>query len=93
MERFTYKGVTYFPSATFHNSPFDRGRADSYYRRYRDPHYYSPTTAFLGQRVGRENMTPAEVDEYDAGYAHNEMQGDHKDYEHDPDDNYYTEGY
>ena len=62
-----------------HGSPFDRGSADSYYGRPRDPHYY-PEGTYKGERIGRNEMTPAEVQAYLAGYQYNEQFGDKKDW-------------
>jgi hypothetical protein len=58
-----------------HGSPFDRGSADSYYHRPRDPHYYPEGTGH-GERV--TDLTDEQVKEYLAGYAHNERFGDKK---------------
>jgi hypothetical protein len=62
-----------------HGSPYDRGGADSYYRRGRDPHWWPEGTGF-GTRVERENMTLKEIAEYDFGYLENEEGGHFKDY-------------
>ncbi len=60
-----------------HGSLFDRGSADSYYGRRRDPHWW-PEGSYNGQPV--EQLTRDEVDEYMAGYDYNERFGDKKDY-------------
>lgn len=60
-----------------HGSPFDRGSADSYYHRPRDPHYY-PLGTYNGERV--TDLTPEQVEEYLAGYEYNERFGDKKDW-------------
>jgi len=60
-----------------HGSPYDRGGADSYYHRPRDPHYY-PLGTGNGDRI--TDLTPEEVRAYLAGYAHNERYGDKKDW-------------
>ncbi len=60
---------------TEHGSPFDRGSADSYYGRPRQPHYY-PEGTYKGERV--TDLTPAEVQAYLAGYQYNEQFGDKK---------------
>ena len=62
-----------------HGSPFDRGMADSYYRRRFDPHYYAKGT-YSSEKVTRDQMTPDEVDAYEAGYDYNTSLGDFKDY-------------
>ena len=65
---------------TAHGSPFDRGSADSYYHRPRDPHWY-PEGTYKGERIGKDQMTPAEVQAYLAGYQYNEQYGDKKSWE------------
>lgn len=60
-----------------HGGPFDRGAADSYYSRPRDPHWY-PEGTYQGRRRGMEEMTAEEVQAYLAGYAYNEQHGDKK---------------
>lgn len=58
-----------------HGSLFDRGRADSYYCRPRDPHWF-PMGSYNGEPVA--NLTSAEREEYLAGYEWNEQYGDKK---------------
>ena len=60
-----------------HGSLYDRGSADSYYGRLRDPHWYPEGT---GHGVKVVDLNPAEVAEYMAGYDDNEASGDKKDY-------------
>ena len=62
---------------TRHGGPFDRGSADSYYHRPRDPHFYVAGTG-TSDRV--TDLTPAEVQAYLAGYQYNEQFGDKKDW-------------
>ena len=62
-----------------HGGPFDRGSADSYYHRPRDPHFYVGGTG-TSERVGKEQMTPEEIQAYLAGYQWNEQFGDKKDW-------------
>jgi hypothetical protein len=62
-----------------HGSPYDRGSADSYYGRRRDPHYY-PNGTGNEPRVNYKAMTPDEVVAYHAGYDDNEESGDKKSY-------------
>ena len=58
-----------------HGSPYDRGRADSYYRRNKRPHYR------LGQvQIDEKNMTEEEKTQYYQGFSDNEKDGDFKDY-------------
>lgn len=64
---------------TRHGSPYDRGSADSYYRRGRNPHYYVGDTG-SSERVGFKDMTPDEVEAYHAGYDDNEDSGDFKEW-------------
>ena len=60
-----------------HGSLFDRGSADSYYGRPANAHWY-PTGTYNGDAV--IELTPAEVEEYQAGYDYNEQYGDKKDW-------------
>jgi len=60
-----------------HGSLYDRGSADSYYGRARDPHY-GGVGGDSGPRV--EVTDESSVAEYMAGYDHNERFGDKKDY-------------
>lgn len=55
-----------------HGSPYDRGSADSYYRRGRQPHWYPEGTGH-GERVTEERMSAAEIAEYHAGFDRNEQ--------------------
>lgn len=61
-----------------HGGPFDRGAADSYYRRPFEPHYYVGATYSSERKVAAEG-TP-EYEAYAAGWAYNEKYGDHKDW-------------
>ncbi len=58
-----------------HGGLFDRGSADSYYGRPRDPHWWTEGTGH-GQKVTQLNA--AEIEEYHAGYDYNERYGDKK---------------
>jgi len=60
-----------------HGSLYDRGSADSYYGRARDPHY-GGVGGDSGPRV--EVYDESSVAEYLAGYEYNERFGDKKDY-------------
>jgi hypothetical protein len=60
-----------------HGSLYDRGSADSYYGRARDPHY-GGVGGDSGPRV--EVYDESSVAEYMAGYDYNEQFGDKKDY-------------
>jgi len=58
-----------------HGGLFDRGSADSYYGRPRDPHWY-PEGSYNGTKV--TDLNPIEIQAYMAGYDHNERFGDKK---------------
>lgn len=77
MGKVLFNGVEYDAR---HGGPFDRGSADSYYRRLERPHYYVGATSF-SERIEEDQMTPEAVAAYLAGYAYNEQFGDKKDYE------------
>jgi len=59
-----------------HGSLYDRGSADSYYGRPRDPHY-GGVGGNSGERVD-QGLTIDEIKEYYAGYEYNERFGDKK---------------
>jgi len=61
-----------------HGSLYDRGSADSYYGRPRDPHY-GGVGGDSGPRVD-QGLSIDEINEYYAGYEHNERFGEKKDY-------------
>lgn len=59
-----------------HGSPFDRGSADSFYRRQPESHYMID-----GARIEKVDMTAEQIAEYEAGFLDNEKQTDsRKDY-------------
>ena len=58
-----------------HGGAFDRGSADSWYDRGRNPHYYVGGTG-ASDRV--EDLTLEEVEAYNAGYDYNERFGGKK---------------
>lgn len=64
---------------TRHGGPFDRGGADSYYSRARDPHYFSGDTYASDRIVPMEN--DPEWKAYQAGYDYNESLGTKKDWD------------
>ena len=64
---------------TRHGGPFDRGGADSYYRRGVTPHYYKDGTS-TSEKVEEKDMTKEEIDAYLAGYNENESIGHFKEY-------------
>jgi len=61
-----------------HGSLYDRGGADSYYRRPMRPHYY-PEGSYNGEAV--TDLTDEEIAVYMQGYFDNERSGDFKDWE------------
>ena len=62
-----------------HGGPYDRGSADSYYRRPFDPHYYVDGTG-TSTRVEKDKMTEEDIAAYTAGFKENEDSGDYKDW-------------
>lgn len=50
-----------------HGGPYDRGGADYYYWRDRNPHYYKGATR-QSELVEEKDMTPEEIAEYNLGY-------------------------
>lgn len=62
-----------------HGGPYDRGSADSYYRRGFDPHFYVGPT-YMSERVEQEQMTEKEIEAYSAGYFENEELGSYKEW-------------
>ena len=58
-----------------HGGLYDRGSADSYYGRPRDPHWYPEGT---GNGIKLTDLNPAELEEYHAGYDWNEQFGQQK---------------
>lgn len=63
-----------------HGGPWDRGQADSYYRRPYAPHFFAGAT-YSTPRISREEMTPEEIEAYKAGYDQNERDGIHKEWD------------
>ena len=59
-----------------HGSPQDRGAADAYYQRVRDPHFYIGKSV-SGIRVPALEMTDAQIRDYYFGY---DTEQDRKDY-------------
>ena len=62
-----------------HGGPFDRGAADSYYRRGINPHFYIGST-YQSPLIDSEGMTDDELEAYQAGYRYNEKQGHYKEW-------------
>lgn len=67
---------TYSPdSRERHGGPYDRGSADSYYRRPVAPHWY-PLGTGNGQRI--TDLNPLEIADYMAGFYENETSKNYK---------------
>ncbi len=62
-----------------HGGPYDRGSADSYYRRPCVPHYYVDGTG-TSEMISKDQMTPDEIEAYMAGFEDNEASGNFKDW-------------
>lgn len=62
-----------------HGGAYDRGAADSYYRRGRKPHYFVGDT-YSSEKVTEERMTKEEIEAYHRGFDANEAVGNHKDW-------------
>ena len=62
-----------------HGGPYDRGAADSYYRRSPEPHYYLGSTGNT-PRIEKADMTAEQIEAYMDGFQDNEDDGDFKDY-------------
>ena len=58
-----------------HGSLYDRGAADSYYGRPRDPHWYPNGT---GNAPRIPAVDEIDIREYNEGYDYNERHGDKK---------------
>lgn len=62
-----------------HGGPYDRGSADSYYRRDRKPHYYQGNTG-TSPLIEEKDMTPQQIAEYNQGFDDNEADRNYKDW-------------
>jgi len=51
--------------------PYDRGMADSWYRRGRTPHCYEGKS-YDSPKIEEKDMRPSEIKEYNAGFDDNE---------------------
>jgi hypothetical protein len=63
-----------------HGGAFDRGSADSWYGRPRQPHMYEGDTG-TSRLIPESEMTSKEVQAYLAGYQWNEQFGGKKSYD------------
>jgi hypothetical protein len=71
-----YNGKTYDDR---HGGPFDRGAADSYYRRGSNPHFYIGAT-HQSDRIEKDDMNDEQLEAYHAGYRYNEDLGHYKEW-------------
>lgn len=62
-----------------HGGPYDRGAADSYYRRPRRPHYFKGGS-YMSDEVPEKYMTAEEIAAYNLGFDDNEDTQHYKDY-------------
>ena len=62
-----------------HGGPFDRGGADFYYGRGKNPHFYVGGTG-NSERIDMIDMDMEEIDAYLAGYDEAEKRGDRKEW-------------
>jgi hypothetical protein len=77
METVEFGGVVFNAR---HGGAFDRGSADSYYSRVREPHYYVGDTS-MSARIEESEMTSEAIATYHAGYDYNEECGGKKNYD------------
>ena len=73
------KKKNYPISISVHGSPFDRGGADYYYSRGRNPHYY-PNGTYHEPRIEHKDMSQEQVNEYNEGYDEAQKLGFKKEY-------------
>ena len=60
-----------------HGGAYDRGSADYYYARGRQPHMFTGDT-YNSAKIEARHMTTREIDAYDAGYDDAKACGDRK---------------
>ena len=60
-----------------HGGPYDRGSADAYYDRPREPHFFTHDS-YNSPLVPEHKMTYSEIEAYNAGY---DEQTDRKSYD------------
>lgn len=63
-----------------HGSPYDRGRADSYYRRPFKPHWVNYDAPPGDERILTIEKGTPEYDQYKQGFNDNEEAGEYKDW-------------
>ena len=64
---------------TRHGGAYDRGGADSYYGREREPHYFTDGS-YQSTKIEEVDMSAEEIAAYNQGYDDNEASGSKKDY-------------
>jgi hypothetical protein len=76
-----YMKVDYSTRAPFtrHGGAYDRGMADSYYGRARQPHYFTGGT-YQSTMIEEVDMSAEEIAAYDQGYDDMERSGSKKEY-------------
>lgn len=65
------------PAFTRHGGAYDRGSADSWYRRDPNPHYFTGGT-YQSAKIEEVDMSAEEIAAYNQGYADNEAAGNWK---------------
>ena len=78
-EWYEFGGQTYNVDEQRHGGPWDRGSADSYYRREESPHFYVGAT-HRSSKVVESAMTLDQINEYRAGYSYNESNHNYKEW-------------
>ena len=51
-----------------HGGPEDRGGADAYYHRSRNPHYFKGGTSTMERAIMKDQMTDEQIKAYNKGY-------------------------
>ena len=76
-----YMKVDYSTRVPFtrHGGAYDRGSADSYYGRQREPHYFTGDT-YQSTKIEEVDMSAEEIAAYHQGYDDNETSGSKKEY-------------
>ena len=76
-----YMKVDYSTRVPFtrHGGAYDRGFADSYYGRQREPHYFTGDT-YSSTKIEEVDMSAEEIAAYNQGYDDNEAAGYKKEY-------------
>ena len=67
------------PPFARHGGAYDRGSADAYYGRPREPHYYTGAS-YNSIRLDEVDMSEEEIEAYNQGYDDQVRSGDRKDW-------------